>query len=485
MNTANRGAYRRAIGIGNVVVCLFVSGCTTLADLQKPDLKIADVWHATLPHGGRTGDLLSWWSGSFDPSLTALIGAAQTKNPSIETAEAEIRKARATLASAQASLFPGLGGSGSLTHSGTGGDKANRVAVATTASGSLDASWEIDLFGKTRQKSEAARLRVHERVADWHGARVSLTAEVADYYVQYRACRQLERTYAAELASQRETIQAMETAETSGFTSSADLALGRAEVASSASTLTAQRAECEVLVKSLARLTGGDEPHVRDLLVKRKSGIPTPKTIKLSAVPADALRQRPDINALELEVAASLAEIGAAKADLYPSLSLGGSVTIDSSRLMGTSLPWSFGPALSIPLFDGGSRRAAVGSAAAAYDVAVAAYKSGVLDAVAEVETALVRIDSTRRRIRDATVAARNYRIYFDAVDSNWKAGGASLLDREEARRSAQLAEVSLIEIRRDSVRYWIALYKALGGGWNASAASPETLQQESKEGLL
>ncbi|TIP76517.1 MAG: hypothetical protein E5X58_45450, partial [Mesorhizobium sp.] len=97
------------------------------------------------------------------------------------------------------------------------------------------------------------------------------------------------------------------------------------------------------------------------------------------------------------------------------------------------------------------------------YDTAVANYKSGVLSAVAEVETALVRVDSTRRRIGDASGAARNYRTYFNSIDSNWRAGGVSLLDREEARRSAQSAEISLIEIRRDAVRYWIALYKALG----------------------
>ena len=476
------GARRRNALVGSIVACLFVSGCSTLADLRRPDVKIADVWHATVPHAGRTGDLLSWWSTFADPSLTALIAAAQVENPGLESAAAEIERARATRASAQAGLYPVVEGSTSVGRSGTGGDTANQVAAATTTGGGLDATWEIDLFGKTRQKGEAARLRLHERVADWHEARVSLAAEVADYYVQYRACRQLERTYSAEIASQNETIRAMETAETSGFTSSADLALGRAGVASSASTRTAQRAECEVLIKSLTRLTGGDEPLVRDLLAKGKSGIPTPKTLKLVAVPADALRQRPDINALELEIAASIAEVGAAKADLYPSLSLGGSVTIGSSTLTGTAAPWSFGPALSIPLFDGGSRRAAVRSAAAAYDVAVAAYKSGVLDAIAEVETALVRIDSTRRRIGDATVAARNYRAYFDAVDTNWKAGGANLLDREEARRSAQSAEVSLIEIRRDSVRFWIALYKALGGGWDATAAEPGNLQKEKRE---
>lgn len=485
MSTAMKAAYRRIVGIGSIAACLIVSGCTAIADLQGPDVKIANVWHATFPHGGRTSDLISWWSTFGDPSLTTLIAAAQAENPEIESAAAEIEKARATLTSAQAGLLPSLSGAGSLTRSGAGGDKANQIAAAATTSGGLDASWEIDLFGKTRQKNEAARLRLNARIGDWHDARVSLAAEMADYYVQYRACRELERAYAAELASQRETIRATEAAATSGFTSSADLALARASAASSSSMLTAQRAECEVLVKSLAKLTGGGEPRVRDLLAKGTPGIPTPKTLKLAAVPADALRQRPDINALELEVAASLAEVGAAKADLYPSLNLGGSVTIGSASLTGTSVPWSFGPALSIPLFDGGSRRAAVASAAAAYGVAVAAYKSGVLDAVAEVETALVRIDSTRRRIGDATVAARNYRAYFNAVDSNWKAGGASLLDREDARRSAQSAEVSLIEIRRDSVRYWIALYKALGGGWDAGAVSPKPLREKSKGNLL
>ncbi len=479
---ATEAGYRRIVGASGIAACLIVSGCTSVASVQEPDLKIANAWHATLPHGGRTGDLVSWWSTFSDRSLTALIASAQAQSPTLESAAAEIEKGRATLASTQAGLFPAIDGSGSLARAGTGGNKANKVAAATTTSGGLDASWEIDLFGKTRQRSEAARLRVQERTADWHDARVSLAAEVADYYVQYRACRQLEQVYTTELASQRETIRAMETAATSGLTSSADLALGRASAATSASTRTAQHAECEVLVKSLARLTGGDEPHVRDILAMGKQRLPAPKTLKLSAVPADALRQRPDIDSLELEVAASLAEIGAAKADLYPSLSLGGSVTIGSSSLTGASLPWSFGPAISIPLFDGGSRRAAVGGATAAYDVAVAAYKSGVLDAVAEVETALVRIDSARRRIGDASVAARNYRVYFKAVDSNWKAGGASLLDREDARRSAQSAELSLIEIRRDSVRYWIALYKALGGGWDASASSPKNLLQESKE---
>lgn len=459
--------YRR---IGSLAACLLVSGCTAIADLRKADVTVANAWHATYPHGGRTSDLLTWWSTFGDPSLATLIATAQVENPGLDSAASEIERARATLASARSGLFPTVTSAALLTRSGAGDNDANEIAASTTNSGNLDASWEVDLFGKTPRKTEAARLRANERVADWHDARVSLAAEVADFYVQYRACRHVERLYKAELASQRETVRATETASNSGFTSSGDLELARASAASSSSTLISQQADRELLVKSISRLTGGNELPVRDILAKGRSDIPAPKTLKLTALPADVLRQRPDINALELEVAAALAEVGAAKADLYPSLSLGGSVTIGSSSVTGGSVPWSFGPALSIPLLDGGARRAAVTSAAASYGVAVAAYKAGVLDAVAEVETALVRIDSARRRVSDATVAARSYRAYFNTVDANWKAGGASLLDRETARRSAQSAEHSLIEIRRDAVRYWIALYKALGGGWRASA---------------
>jgi outer membrane protein TolC len=117
-----------------------------------------------------------------------------------------------------------------------------------------------------------------------------------------------------------------------------------------------------------------------------------------------------------------------------------------------------------------------VRSAVADYDIAVASYKSGVLQAVSDVETALVNVNTALKRIHDAKIAADNYQSYFRSIDEKWKSGGASILDREEARRSAQSAAITLIEIRRDAGRYWIALYKSLGGGWSATAGASNTL---------
>jgi len=452
----------------SILATVALAGCTSVGEFKPSSTVVAPYWHATLPHGGHPTQLLAWWGSFKDPTLDGLLSLAERENPSVQEAVANIDKARATLDTARAGLFPSLDGSASATREGNKGDDVNKIAAGTSKSGDLDAAWEIDLFGKTKKEAQAAASRAQGRIWSWHDARISVAAEVADYYVQYRACRQLERLYRDELASQKETIRVTEKSAQSGFTSTADLALARASAATSSSSLTAQRGDCEIIVKSLVQLTGGDELVVRKLLEQGRSRIPQPSALRIASVPAEVLRQRPDINALEAEVAATIADVGAAKADLYPSLSLRGSISISDSTVTGRSIPWSFGPMLSIPLLDGGARRAAVRSAVADYDIAVAGYKSGVLTAVSDVETALLRVNTALRRITDAKTAADNYQSYFNSVDQNWKSGGVSILDREEARRSAQSAAITLIEIRRDAVQYWIALYKSLGGGWSA-----------------
>lgn len=453
-----------------VLVSLGTAACVPTAGSLLPHEKLAADWQARLPHNGQFEELIDWWDMFDDDSLKSLLTIAERENASLSAAAANIRQARANYESQKSYLLPTLDAAASVTRSGTEGKETQKVAASTTRSGALDAAWEVDLFGKAKNNAKAADARTASSTADWHDARVSLSAEVADYYVQYRACRLLVATYRQELASQRETIKATELSASSGLKSTADLALVRASAASSSQSLTAQEADCELIVKSLTEITGGDEARVRDLLKQGRKGIPAPHRFKIASVPADLLRQRPDLRSLEWEVVAEAYELGASKADLYPSLSLSGSITFNGNNVSGKSVPWSFGPSLSLPVFDGGLRRAAVRSARAELDAAAANYRAGILTAVGEVEAALVRLDSSSRQLRDATIAAREYNTYFKSVDENWRAGGASVLDREEARRSAQSAELTVIELRRDTVRYWIALYKALGGGWTSAS---------------
>ena len=165
--------------------------------------------------------------------------------------------------------------------------------------------------------------------------------------------------------------------------------------------------------------TGRDEFALRTLLsgsVAHVGRLPTPAGLEVQNVPAHALHQRPDLASLERELAASSAEIGVAQADLYPSLSLSGSISISASPGSSALTTWSLGPSLSIPLFDAGKRRAAVDSARASYQSAQADFRQGVRTAVKEVEQALVNLDSTARRAEEAERAADDYRRYFRAV---------------------------------------------------------------------
>lgn len=456
---------KRQVAAAVLLAVFALGGCAVGPTYREPAPAAPAAWQAPLPHEGRAGALGGWWRQFDDPVLSRLIDMAEADSPTLAKSWASIDKARAALASAQGGMAPALSGSGSVSR-GKQQTTGTQTVLATTRSAGLDASWEIDLFGKLRSNTEAAQARVEARHADWHEARISLAAEVADTYVQYRACGLLAEAYAREQASTAETEKATAALVRAGFNAASDGALARASLASATSTAIQQRAQCELLVKSLVYLTGAEEPALRSLLAQGGAALPRPAALDVQSVPAQALRQRPDLALLERELAASSAEIGVAQADLYPSLSLSGSISVAAAAGASSVTSWALGPLLSIPLFDGGQRRAAVASAKAGYRAAFADYRQGVRTAVKEVEQALVNLDGTARRADEAERAANDYRRYFQATEAIWRAGSESLLSLEEARRSALSAQISLIALQRDRVEHWIALYKALGGGW-------------------
>lgn len=430
-----------------------------------PRVALASGWRAPVPHGGSVAAMEGWWQAVGDPDMARIQALAMENSPTLQSAAAAIRVARAQAQEAGAAPWPSLSASDSAKRGGSLGGGSAGVGISRTAT--LDASWEPDIFGGQSASARAALLRASGAEASWNDARVSLMAEVADDYAQYRACRQIAAIYRDGTASQQETIRATQALATSGLSSEADLALARASAAAANITLTTQLASCDILAKSTALAAGVDEGQIRPDL-DRAIRIPRVPPVAASGVPADLIRQRPDIAASEADLAAALADVGVARADLMPSLSLGGALT----RKSGVT-SWTFGPALSLSLPKPGVARATMAGAMASYDKAAASYRSTVLQAVSQAETAMINLDAARRKLGDATLAADNYQSYFTAVDANWRAGGASLLDREEARREAQSARITVIELRLTEVQQWIALYKAMGGGWQAGRATP------------
>ncbi|WP_394788536.1 efflux transporter outer membrane subunit [Rhodoferax sp.] len=457
---------RSALPLLPLLLCALLSACAAVGPTYHSpaaeQLAVPSQWQAALPHGGDTGQLLGWWARLQDASLNRLLQAAETNNPSLLKATANIASARASVSTARAAGQPVVTGSASATRSNTLG------SAQTTTSGGLDASWEIDLFGSVRRSTESADALLQARQADWHDARVSLAAEVATDYVTYRACQLTLQTVQSSALSNQATARITQRSLQAGMTARADADLADASAASASASAIAQQAECDVTIKALVALTGLQEPALRQQLDAQPPQLPPPDSLAVQTLPVDMLSQRPDLVSAERALAAASAEIGVAEADRYPRLSLTGSLS--RSRTAGVdTTPWSFGPSLSLPLLNGGAKRAAVDSAQAAYDLALATYQQSVRTAVQEVEQNLVQQDSAERRTADVRRSAEGYRSYANAVETNWRAGGDSLLNLEVARRNAIAAEQTLITVQRDQLLYGIALYKAVGGGWSVS----------------
>jgi outer membrane protein TolC len=233
------------------------------------------------------------------------------------------------------------------------------------------------------------------------------------------------------------------------------------------------------LIKALVAVTGLPEIDLRKKLAPQAAKLPRPVMPVVKLMPAQVLSQRPDLAAAERDVAAASADIGVREAERYPRLSLLGNIGplgFETSAVSITATSWSIGPSLTLPIFDAGRRAANVDTAMTAYEVAANNYRTQARRAVREVEEALVRLASLEVRERESLKASRGYHTSLRAMQERYTFGLASILDLEETRRLSFNADNILATVRRERVNAFIALYRAVGGGWTATE-SLETLQ--------
>ena len=467
-----------------VLVLTALAGCaSTAAPPASVPLDTPAQWQAPLPHQGSLGQLSEWWRQQGDPLLLALIDAAQVASPSVATARANIERARATQVRARAELMPKLDAAGSVSRSQNGPANGAAAPVSLLQAG-LQSSWEIDVFGYNRAVRDASDARLDGSQALWHDARVSVAAETARQYYALRTCARQLTVSQADTRSRLETARLSALASKAGFEAPATTALARASAAQSRAKSTQQQALCDLDIKALVALTGLAEPQLRDRLaafseVAQQDLIPVPV---VASVPAQALAQRPDVlNAARLLAAASF-DVAGSRAERYPRLSLSGAVT--AARISGQGArqsynTWSIGPlSLTLPLLDGGASRAQVDAARALYEEAATAYRNTARQAVREVEEALVNLQSTADQIGDAATAADGYRASFAGTEARYKAGLASLVELEDSRRTLLAAQSALVSLELERRRAWIALYRALGGGWTTDTPQAAPIAQ-------
>ena len=479
--------------VGLMAGVALLAGCAVTSPPGAIDADVPPQWYAALPgnnittgaglpHNAKLSNLFQWWQLQNDAVLVELIDAAQRVGPSVITARANIEQARALRSVSSGALLPSLDGVGSISRGSSlagpsGGAGGGGSVIATTSQLGLQGSWEIDVFGKNAAKRDAAQERVMASQARWHDARVVVAAEVASQYYRLRSCEKQLALTAQDAQSRAETSRLTASSTAAGFNAPAVAALARASAAEGASRLSQQRAQCTVDVKALVALTAINEPALVQKLARSLAdapdGQPQQAIQAVASVPAQAIGQRPDVYSAAREVAAASRDVGSAAAARLPRLTLTGNIGTGRTRISGQSQgfdTWSFGPlALSLPLFDGGVSRSNQDIANAKYDEATGKYQSVVRLAVREVEEALVNLQSTSERASDTNIAADSYRASFAGTEARYKAGLASLVELEESRRTLLAAQGAVIALQLERRSAWIALYRALGGGWSDS----------------
>ena len=429
-----------------------------------------------------TVDLSQWWRSLNDPLLSEMVDEALQSSFELHSAQARLREARARRAVAVSERFPSVTASGSASRSQSSKETGGGTTRELYSAG-FDASWELDLFGGIRRGIEAADADLESSIASLHDAHVSLVAEVARNYVEVRTLQTRLGIAQDNLASQSETLQLTDWRAQAGLVSSQDVEQAR-------SNREQTRAQIPSLDTSLA-----EAEHRLDILLGKAPGtlhlrlvvtgeLPTvPEQIAVG-IPADAMRQRPDVRAAERNLAAETARVGMAEAARYPSFNLSGSIGLESLTMgaLGNSdaATSSLLAGITGPIFDAGRLRAQMEIQNAVLEQAYVMYEQAVLTALQDVENALVSLARNRERVKALTNAAESARNAAQLAQQRYSAGLIDFQSVLDTERNVLSVEDSLASTRADGVLALISLYKALGGGWSPQAetrtASKETL---------
>jgi outer membrane protein, multidrug efflux system len=444
-------------------------------------IRAANAWQASVPHNGSTAKLVDWWTQLGDPVFDELMQAAQRESATLAGALSRVAQARAGSSRAGDALTPQL----ALNAQGSRGVQQPKAPPATSLSAGLQASWEIDLWGGNRAALTAAQWRERGAELGWHEARVAVAAEMASTYIAYRYCENLLSLLQRDAASRDETARLADITAKAGFSAPATAQLARASSFDAANSVTNAQAQCDAQIKALVALSGLPEASLREKLkanqavagkISAQSALFSIAS-SVTQLPAQLLMQRPDIAAAQQAVTIAALDITTADARRYPSLSLSGSIGAGSVRQMGMTnegLTWGIGPvALNLPLTNQTSTRRNTEAAVAAYNEAVITLQAKARQAVREVEESMVSLNAANLRGTQTKAAAEGYAASLAATQSRYRAGLASLVELEDARRTALFAQQNQLAVERDRIAAWINLYRATGGGWTQDTPAP------------
>jgi NodT family efflux transporter outer membrane factor (OMF) lipoprotein len=421
---------------------------------------------------GPAADLGRWWERFGDPALTSLVDQALQANPGLAAAEANLRQARALRGVAAGGLWPAVNATASAQRVG-GPAYASQSGSGNLFMAGLDAVWELDFFGGVRRGVEAADANTQAALENLRDVQVSLAAEVVLAYMQLRGNQLQLETARHNIGIQQHTLDIVSRLHKAGLDSGLDEANAQSTLASTEAQVPVYETAVRQAIYALGVLLG---QHPGSLLERLSPGgdlppLPGPIT---AGLPSDLLRRRPDVRMAEAQLHSATAQIGVAEAQLFPQFSLAGSVNWVASQsgawLTRTNRSFAVGPQANWSIFQGGAAVSAMRAQEAARDAALANYQTAVLGAIQDVENALVAFGQERIHCQSLEQAVAADHKAVDLSQILFQAGQTDFLTVITAQRTLYTDDSALALSRQNLETDLVALYKALGGGWETGS---------------
>jgi multidrug efflux system outer membrane protein len=461
-----------------VVLAGFLAGCATPMlgpDYQAPAIRVPSSWSAQDTSTDATAEgkkhLVQWWKQLQDSQLDWLVEQALSDSLDLKLAQARLQQTRASRRVSEAGRYP------SVSTSASASSIKNSDAVApqperTLYDAGFDATWEIDVFGATRRGVEAATADIAASQANMDNVRVSLVAEVARNCVELRSYQRRLAIARENLASQSETLQITEWRYESGLARASEVEQARTSREQTRAGIPDLEVSLAAAENRIAVLLGRNPGELRSMLAEVKPLPAVPDSIA-TGIPAEVLRQRPDLIVAERTLAAETARVGQKLAQRYPSLTLSGSFGWQAYSLAALggadTIARSLGGTLAATLFDGGRLKSLVEVQSAVQEQALVSYQATVLSALEEIENALKSYAAAHERVDARRAAAESARNAAQLSRNLYQSGLADFQQVLETQRTQLSTEDSLAVADATLRTSLISLYKALGGGWEAS----------------
>lgn len=456
---------------------LLLTGCVVGPDYKTPDTALTAKFSEAAEKSAGDTTLNPWWENFRDKRMNELVARGMNENLTVLQSMERITEAQANVVLAGAGAFPQISGSGNATASGQDGSLLQRQSIASGGGASshsqskdlnanVGASWLLDFFGQYRRARESANASLDAAYDNVNVARLAYLSELTTTYISARFFQEAIALNRKNLKSRQDTLKLTQDIRAAGAASSLDVVQAEGLVNQTLAEIPPLETGFYQAANRTATLLGVPASTITPELIRAGSQ-PTPRYSTRVGIPADLIRNRPDIRSAERNLAAATAQIGVAESQLYPSLTLDG--TIGAARTIsavtGNLTSWSFGPALTVPIFNGGALRAQVDIADSVAKQQYFTWKQTVLEAVEEVEnaqTALIRDYQTVAALR--RLVASNEEALSLARES-YKGGASTVLDVLDAERNVANSRLTLASSIRSLANDYVALNVAIGGG--------------------